>query len=245
VASGAAEQTAQILRTRLASAGISEAVVTPSRAGITVVVPAAARADAAALTQPGELAIYDWEDSVVGPDGATAPTDPAVTGGDDAGHAGSTTRADAEARVAGRANARVVRAFGAENRWFALAGAPAITNAQLARARSAVDPVAREPTVALDFTPEGQNAFRELTRAVAERGADNARPVSDPLAGLQHFAIVVDDQIVSVPYIDFHTSPDGIDGSQGTQILDNLTPQTARRLAALLNAGPLPAPVQP
>ena len=42
VASGAAEQTAQILRTRLASAGIRGAVVTPSGAGITVTVPAAA-----------------------------------------------------------------------------------------------------------------------------------------------------------------------------------------------------------
>ena len=182
---------------------------------------------------------------MVGPDGATAPTDPAVTGGDDAGHSASTTRADAEARVAGRSNARVVRAFGGEDRWFALAGAPAITNAQVARARAAVDPFAREPIVALDFTPEGQNAFRELTRAVARRGADNAGPGTDPLAGLQHFAIVVDDRIVSVPFIDFRTNPDGIDGARGSQILDNLTPETARRLAALLNAGPLPAPVQP
>ncbi len=156
--------------------------MTPSGAGITVLVPAAARADAAALTQPGELAIYDWEDSVIGPDGKTAPTDPAVTGGDDAGHDAATTRADAETRVAGRSNARVVRALDAEDRWFALAGAPAITNAQLAGARAAVDPVMREPIVALDFTPEGQNAFRELTRTLAQRGANNARPgpISSP-----------------------------------------------------------------
>jgi hypothetical protein len=39
VAPGAAEQTARILRTRLASAGIEDAVVTPSGAGITVAVP--------------------------------------------------------------------------------------------------------------------------------------------------------------------------------------------------------------
>jgi SecD/SecF fusion protein len=182
---------------------------------------------------------------VVGPDGATAPTDPAVTGGDDAGHAAATTRAEAQARVAGRSDARVVRAPGAEDGWFALAGAPAITNAQVARARATDDRVAREPAVALDFTPEGQNAFHALTRAVAGRGADNARPVSDPLAGLQHLAIVVDDQIVSVPYINFHISPDGIDGAEGTQIAGDLTPETARELAAILNSGPLPALVQP
>jgi SecD/SecF fusion protein len=69
--------------------------------------------------------------------------------------------------------------------------------------------------------------------------------VSDPLAGLQHLAIVVDDQIVSVPYINFHISPDGIDGAEGTQIAGDLTPETARELAAILNSGPLPAPLQP
>jgi preprotein translocase subunit SecD len=241
----AARQTADVLRARLAAVGIRRAVVTPDGAGITIAVPAGARADVAALTQPGELAIYDWEDSVVGSDRATAPTDPAVTGGADAGHAAATTKAEAQARVEGRPKARVVRAVGAEKGWFALAGAPAITNLQLAGAHAAVDPVTREPIVVLDFTPDGQNAFLELTRALAQRGADNARPGADALAARQHLAIVVDDRILSVPYIDFRISPDGIDGSDGTQILGDLTPQTARRLAAILNAGPLPGPLQP
>ncbi len=56
---------------------------------------------------------------------------------------------------------------------------------------------------------------------------------------------MIDDRIVSIPYINFRISPDGIDGSDGAQIYDRLTAQTARQLAAILNSGPLPAPVKP
>jgi preprotein translocase subunit SecD len=52
---------------------------------------------------------------------------------------------------------------------------------------------------------------------------------------------VLDDRIVSVPYIDFRQAPDGLDGSAGAQIQGGLTPQTARLTAAVLNTGPLPA----
>jgi preprotein translocase subunit SecD len=52
---------------------------------------------------------------------------------------------------------------------------------------------------------------------------------------------VIDDQIVAVPYIDFRAAADGIDGSTGAQIEGGLTPLTARRTAAILSSGPLPA----
>jgi preprotein translocase subunit SecD len=234
----AAEQAAQIVRDRLAAAGIGEAEVFPSAQGITVAVPDGAKADAAALLQPGRFAIYDWEASVLGPKGKTAPLDPAVTGDPDTGHAAAVTLEEAKARAEGRPGARVVRGLG--EGWFALAGAPAITNAQVTEARAAVDPSTQEPILLVSLDRAGQNAFRELTRAQARRGADNAGPGADRLAALQHFAIVIDDRIVSIPYIDFTDSPDGLNSSGGVRIMGGLTPKTARRLAAVLSAGPLP-----
>ena len=63
---------------------------------------------------------------------------------------------------------------------------------------------------------------------------------------MQHFAIVIDDRIVSVPYVNFDMAPNGIDGAdgaqiQGVQIQGGLTPETARQTAAILGTGPLPA----
>ena len=55
---------------------------------------------------------------------------------------------------------------------------------------------------------------------------------------------MVDDRILSVPFIDFREAPDGIDGAAGVQISGGLTPATARQLAALLSAGPLAADLE-
>jgi preprotein translocase subunit SecD len=52
---------------------------------------------------------------------------------------------------------------------------------------------------------------------------------------------VLDGQVLAMPYISFREAPDGIDGSAGTRIQGDLTPRTARRLAAILSTGPLPA----
>ena len=102
----------------------------------------------------------------------------------------------------------------------------------------------KEPVVALELTAGGGKAFSALTRELARRGGERATPGSG-LDDAQHLAIVVDDRIVSVPYIDFRQAPDGIDGATGVQISGGLTPETARQLAALLSAGPLAAPLEP
>ena len=207
---------------------------------LAIVAPAGARADVAALVRSGRLAIYDWERGVLGPRGAPAPNDASVTGGQDAGHDAAITKAAADAR------GRAVRALGsAPNGWFALGGAPALTNADIARARAAVDPMTHEPIVALDFTARGQTAFAALTRSLAHRGSAAAPTLDRAGESLQHLAIVIDDRIVSVPFIDFRQAPDGIDGAAGAQISGGLTPETARRLAALLTAGPLAADLVP
>jgi hypothetical protein len=56
---------------------------------------------------------------------------------------------------------------------------------------------------------------------------------------------VIDDQIFAMPFMDFdfRPSPDAINGSTRAQIQiqEGLTPQVARRIAAILTTGPLPA----
>jgi SecD/SecF fusion protein len=51
---------------------------------------------------------------------------------------------------------------------------------------------------------------------------------------------VLDDQLLSVPYINWHTNPDGIDGRTGTEITGGYTVASAQNLAGLLRTGALP-----
>jgi preprotein translocase subunit SecD len=228
----AAEEAAQVMRARLAAAGIEDAHVSASSAGLAISAPAAARADVTALTQQGRLAIYDFERSVIGGTAADPPRPVA--------------KAEAEARAAGKPGATVVRAErNAGDGWHALGGTPALTAADVESAGAGVDEMTGEPIVAIELTTDGQRAFSELTREIARRGSAQAEPGDDPLEVSQHFAIVIDDRIVSVPFIHFREVPDGIDGADGMQISGDLTPQTARRLATILDTGPLPATLVP
>jgi SecD-like export protein len=229
-----------ILRERLSAAGIG-AQVSSGDATLTIVAPRDARADVLALTAPGRFAVYDWERFVLGPDGRPDPTDPAVTGGPGAGHEAALTEAEARSRADMRPGARALQADGG---WFALGGDPALTNADVASVRTAKDPVNGEPIVEIALTADGQDAFKTLTRELARRGADHANG-GDPIQTSQHFAFVVDDRIVSTPFINWQEVPDGIDGASGAQLSGFRTPEQARVTAALLTAGPLPEPLQP
>jgi preprotein translocase subunit SecD len=239
----AAERTAQVMRERLAAAGVDDADVSVSSSGgLTVTAPAADRDAVTALAHTGRVAFYDWERSVLGPDGAPAPADPSVTGGPDAGAAAAVTKAEAEARANRSPGGRVVRAeAGRSEGWFALGGEPALTNADIAGAEPTVDQAMQEPVVVVELTADGQAAFRELTRELARHGEARAAAGVDDLEAMQHLAIVIDDRIVNVPFIDFRVVPNGIDGAEGAQIMGGLTPETARQTAAIVSTGPLPA----
>jgi preprotein translocase subunit SecD len=240
--SDAAEQTADVMRQRLAASGIDGAqVVVSSNGELAITAPAAARSDVTALTRPGRIAFYDWEGSVLGPRGTPAPTDASVTGGSDPGRAAAVTKAEAEARAARQPAGRVVRAAHGADAWFALGGEPALTNADIAHAQPAIVQAANQPIVAIELTPRGQTAFTTLTRELAHRGRARAADGVSDLEVVEHIAIVIDDRIVSMPFVDFRQAPNGLDGSLGAQIADELTPQAARELASILTTGPLPA----
>jgi SecD/SecF fusion protein len=97
-----------------------------------------------------------------------------------------------------------------------------------------------EPIVTFGFTDRGREIWHEVTREIAQRGQANQIPGQDPLQSAQHFAIVLDDELISVPYIDFVANPDGIDGVNGSQIQGGFTIKSAQELTNLLKTGALP-----
>lgn len=76
---------------------------------------------------------------------------------------------------------------------------------------------------------------------IAHRGAN----VSVGGAALyQHFAVALDDQLLTVPQIDFRIYPDGIIGAGGADITGGFTRRSATDLATELRDGPLPLAVR-
>ncbi len=100
-----------------------------------------------------------------------------------------------------------------------------------------------QPNVRFEFTDRGREAFQEITRAIAQRGRDNS--VQDP-PDPQHFAIVLDDKLVSAPSIDYAEYPDGIDGRPGAADLGSFHDlDSAQDLAEILKIGALPLRLEP
>jgi SecD/SecF fusion protein len=97
-----------------------------------------------------------------------------------------------------------------------------------------------QPNVTFDFTSSGRKKWQKTTREIAQRGADQLLPGVDSGAVANHFAIVLDNKLISVPRIDPRENPDGIDGSNGSQISGGFTIKSAQRLANLLKTGALP-----
>src|SRR5215210_3079075 len=96
-----------------------------------------------------------------------------------------------------------------------------------------------QPVVTFDFTGRGRTQWQKTTREIAHRGQESFIG-GDPQNAYQHFAIVLDNELISVPFIDFQQNPEGIDARQGSQIQGGFTIATAQRLANLLKTGALP-----
>jgi SecD/SecF fusion protein len=96
------------------------------------------------------------------------------------------------------------------------------------------------PIVTFNFTSKGRSEWHNVTRRIARRGQEQQAPGQPPSASFQHFAAVLDGELVTVPYIDFQQNPDGIDGANGADIEGGFTIQSAQDLAKLLQIGALP-----
>jgi preprotein translocase subunit SecD len=183
-----------------------------------------------AAAEPVEFGIYDFEQNVVTPFGT-----------EDAASQGFATSAEAVKRVAAvpDGTALVVhdrRGASGTPQYFVLRDRPAVTAADVTSAEAETGPTG-EPAVSLVLSEQGQAAFKALTAEIARRAAAEAkRDTQSGLGGLEHFAVVVDEVLFSLPTIDFQQYPNGIDGRAGIQISGDLTQQEAEELAASLAA---------
>ncbi len=102
------------------------------------------------------------------------------------------------------------------------------------------------PIVTFRFTDSGRKTWESVTKAIAQRGQESVGilPSQQGDAALQHFAIVLDNELVSSPTIDFNQYPEGIDGRNGSQIEGGFTIKTAQELANILKTGALPVQLE-
>src|SRR4051812_34539104 len=118
------------------------------------------------------------------------------------------------------------------------------TDLKLSGTRADIDPQSSQPVVLMQFTGRGKKVFHDITRQEAQRGSlacQGASSQQDIQRCAQHFAIVLDNQIQSVPYIDFKRNPDGIPGDNGAQIdMGGGSLSDAKKLALVLQTGALP-----
>jgi SecD/SecF fusion protein len=129
------------------------------------------------------------------------------------------------------------------DKWFVLNDNPALSGTDIKNPEQNLDSGAGgngQPIVTFDFTSKGRKIWQDVTRAIAQRGQASQIPGQDPLNSAQHFAVVLDDELISVPYIDYRQNPDGIDASNGSQISGGFTIRTAQNLANQLKTGALP-----
>lgn len=133
--------------------------------------------------------------------------------------------------------------------YYVLNDSPVLRGADLTDFGTDVDATGH-PDVRFTFTDDGRAKWQQMTRAIARRGSvlttnTDGVPLTDPQQRFQHFAVVLDDRLLSVPYIDFQQTPNGLEGAKGSEIVGAFTRRDeAKQLAALLSAGPLPSPLE-
>jgi SecD/SecF fusion protein len=121
--------------------------------------------------------------------------------------------------------------------------------------KAASNPNTNAPVVTMEFDGTGREAFARVTKRIAERGFECKTNASTGISSpgcpnvgagapdedyFQHFAITLDNQIVSLATIDFVDNPEGIDGRTGAEIENVGDFNAANDLAEQLRIGALP-----
>jgi SecD/SecF fusion protein len=96
------------------------------------------------------------------------------------------------------------------------------------------------PDVTFGFSSNGRKVFERVTKEIAQRGQDAQLPGVSKANAIQHFAIVLDEQVITAPSINYVEYPNGIDASSGSQITGGFTLTSAQNLADELQSGALP-----
>jgi SecD/SecF fusion protein len=121
--------------------------------------------------------------------------------------------------------------------FFVLKDDVALRGVDITNPRQSIDPNSRTPLVTFGFSNRGAREFQKVTANIAHRG--------DLVSGLgqtlnQHFAVALDDRLITVPFIDFKQYPDGLVGVKRADIAGSFTVRSAQDLATILRYGPLP-----
>ena len=128
--------------------------------------------------------------------------------------------------------------------YFVLKDEPALSGSDIKNPEQGSDPNTSQPNVTFEFTDEGREKFANVTKEIAERGRASAPPgiVNDQQAEgfSDHFAVILDGEVVTRPIINFAENPAGIDGRTGAQIAGSFTLDEAQNLAEFLRIGALP-----
>jgi SecD/SecF fusion protein len=125
--------------------------------------------------------------------------------------------------------------------WYVLNDDPALTGADIKNPRQSLDNGGSgQPNVVFEFSSSGGKTFQRVTKEIAERGQQAQLPGISKANAVQHFAIVLDNQLITAPFIDFTQNPEGIDPTNGSQISGGFTLTSAQNLADELQSGALP-----
>jgi SecD/SecF fusion protein len=106
-----------------------------------------------------------------------------------------------------------------------------------------------QPDVTFGFSNRGNKIWLQTTKDIVNRARnssiacqlapENSQQLVNECA--QHFAVVLDGQLITVPYIDYKQNPNGIDSSiGGSEISGSFTITSAQNLANELRSGALP-----
>jgi SecD/SecF fusion protein len=121
--------------------------------------------------------------------------------------------------------------------FFVLKDNVALRGNNITNPQQSTDPNTSQPDVTFGFSGSGKKAFQDVTGQIAQRGS--------LVSGLgqslnQHFAVALDNQLITVPFIDYKQYPDGINGDNGADISGSFTISSAQDLANELRLGALP-----
>jgi SecD/SecF fusion protein len=129
------------------------------------------------------------------------------------------------------------------NSWFVINDNPVLTGTDVKNPAQSFEEGgggSGEPDVTFGFTSHGQSVFQKVTKEIAHRGQEAQLPGVNKEAAQQHFAVVLDGQLVTTPSIDYTKFPEGIDATTGSEITGGFTITSAQNLADELQSGALP-----
>ncbi|HXR28172.1 MAG TPA: protein translocase subunit SecD [Solirubrobacteraceae bacterium] len=129
------------------------------------------------------------------------------------------------------------------NSWYVLNDEPVLKGADITNPQQGFDEGAGgngQPNVTFGFTSHGKEVFEGVTKKIAHRGQEAQLPGRSKESALQHFAVVLDGQVITAPSIDYTRYPEGIDATSGSQISGGFTITSAQNLANELQSGALP-----